>query len=152
MINNFLPNVAVVGAGPGGLTLARVLQLQGIEATVFERDSSPTFRPQGGTLDLHPDSGQLALRHAGLTEKFQAVARYEDQGSRLYDHHGVLHHAETGGEGDRPEVDRTDLRRLLLDSLHLDTIHWNSAVSAIEKLPGGRFEVVLSDGTKSSSA
>ncbi|RZA22681.1 MAG: FAD-dependent monooxygenase [Proteobacteria bacterium] len=151
MNNNASLKVAIVGAGPGGLTLARVLKMKGIEAIVFERDLSPSFRPQGGTLDLHPDSGQLALYHAALSNQFQAIARYEDQGTRLFDHHGILHHEEVGSDGNRPEVDRTELRNLLLDSLDPDDICWNSTVSTIEALPDGRFKLVLTDGTRSSS-
>ncbi len=50
--------IAIVGGGPGGLTLARLLHQQGIVATLYERDAHEADRPQGGTLDLHADTGQ----------------------------------------------------------------------------------------------
>lgn len=116
--------IAVVGAGPGGLTLARLLRIAGVTTTVFERETSATERPQGGTLDLHTESGQLALARAGLTDAFLRVARYEDQGSRLYDSDGRLLLADDDMTGDRPEVDRTALRDLLLQSLPPDAVRW----------------------------
>lgn len=116
--------IAIIGAGPGGMTLARLLHLAGIEASLFEREGSADERPQGGTLDLHADSGQLALARAGLTEGFLRIARYEDQGSRLYTDDGRLLLADDDMTGDRPEVDRTALRDLLLRSLPPGAVTW----------------------------
>ncbi|AKT40785.1 FAD-dependent oxidoreductase [Chondromyces crocatus] len=139
--------IGIVGGGPGGLTLARVLATRGIVSTVFERDPHPLARPQGGSLDLHTDSGQRALREAGLEAQFRAVARYDDQGDAIYDHHGKLHFANTdAASGDRPEIDRTQLRALLLDSLPDGTVRWDSRVTAITQVPGGR-HCVEQDGT-----
>lgn len=67
MTMNTTPRIAIVGGGPGGLTLTRILQTRNIPATVFEREPHPDARPQGGTLDLHPASWQLAVRLAGLS-------------------------------------------------------------------------------------
>jgi 2-polyprenyl-6-methoxyphenol hydroxylase-like FAD-dependent oxidoreductase len=79
------PRIAIAGAGLGGLICARVLQRHGHAVTVFEREPSPDARPQGGTLDMHPDSGQIALRTAGLLDEFTALARPEGQEWRLLD-------------------------------------------------------------------
>jgi len=67
--------IAIVGGGPGGLTLARLLQLKAVPDTfhikVYERDINKDARVQGTTLDLHEDSGLKALRHANLLEAFK---------------------------------------------------------------------------------
>jgi 2-polyprenyl-6-methoxyphenol hydroxylase-like FAD-dependent oxidoreductase len=45
--------------------LARLLQLRGIKPVVFERDAHADERPQGGSLDLHEDTGQHAIAAPG---------------------------------------------------------------------------------------
>ncbi len=51
-------NVAIIGAGPVGLTLARLLQQHGVAVTVYERDANAQARIWGGTLDLEAETGQ----------------------------------------------------------------------------------------------
>lgn len=51
------PRVAIVGAGPGGLVLARLLHLANVSFTLYEAEPSRTSREQGGSLDLHEESG-----------------------------------------------------------------------------------------------
>ena len=58
---------------------ARVMQTRGLKLTVFEREPSRESRTQGGTLDLHTESGQWALKEAGLQAEFRAIARVEGQ-------------------------------------------------------------------------
>lgn len=126
-----MSRVAIVGGGPGGLMLARLLHLRGMSATVFERDSHAEDRPQGGSLDLHADTGQHAMRLAGLEDAFRAEARPEHQGDRLYDQRGTLLLDRDGLDDDRPEVDRTALRRILLDALPPGTVRWSSRVEDV---------------------
>ncbi|MEV0150459.1 MULTISPECIES: FAD-dependent monooxygenase [unclassified Nonomuraea] len=104
--------VSIVGAGPGGLTCARILQRHGIPVTVYDRDPHPEARNQGGTLDLHADDGQLALREAGLIDAFFRLARPEGQEMRRLDPAGRLlgHHVPAEGELFKPEIDRGRLR------------------------------------------
>ena len=52
--------IAIVGAGLSGLVCARILQLNGIPVTVYEADATPDSRQQGGSLDIHDDTGQVA--------------------------------------------------------------------------------------------
>lgn len=139
--------IAIVGAGPGGLTLARILHLRGIKATVFEREAYPNVRPQGGSLDLHADSGQYAIECAELTSEFEHIARFEDQGTRVYDKHGQLLFMDDGADSNRPEVDRGHLREMLLDSVPSEMIRWNHELNAAEPLITGGFELRFNNGT-----
>ncbi|MEW2292766.1 NAD(P)/FAD-dependent oxidoreductase [Streptomyces sp. NPDC006743] len=140
--------VAVIGAGLGGLTLARVLAVHGIEAAVFDLDASPAARTQGGMLDIHEDSGQAALRAAGLHERFRELVLPGGQATRVLDRHAVVLLDEPDdGAGGRPEIDRGDLRDLLLGSLPENTVRWGAKVTGARPLGGGRHEVALADGT-----
>ncbi|KOV93612.1 FAD-dependent oxidoreductase [Streptomyces sp. NRRL B-3648] len=140
--------VAVVGAGLGGLTLARVLHVHGIEAALFDLEASAGARTQGGMLDIHEDSGQEALRAAGLYEEFLARVHPGGQATRVLDRHGTVHLAEPDdGTGGRPEIDRGDLRALLLGSLPAGTVRWGAKVTGARPLDGGRHRVTLADGT-----
>ncbi|MFF4507938.1 FAD-dependent oxidoreductase [Streptomyces sp. NPDC001401] len=140
--------IAVVGAGLGGLALARVLHVHGVEAAVFDLDASPAARTQGGMLDIHHDSGQVALRAAGLYDEFRALVHQGGQAMRILDKDAVVRMEETDdGNGSRPEIDRGDLRSLLLGSLPEDTVRWGARVTGARPLGGGRHEVTLGDGT-----
>jgi 2-polyprenyl-6-methoxyphenol hydroxylase-like FAD-dependent oxidoreductase len=125
--------IAVVGAGLGGLALARVLHVNGIDAVVYERESSHGARGQGGMLDLHSGTGQRALREAGLIGQFHAIARRQGQDMRLLEPDGTLLLQEDTPDDallQRPEVDRGDLRNLLLDSLPEHAVHWGHALES----------------------
>lgn len=143
-----VPRIAIVGGGPGGLTLARILHTRGVAATVFERDVTPNHRAQGGSLDLHADTGQHALRLAGLEAEFLGIARYEDQGTRLFDRDGVLHFEEEGeaADFDRPEVDRAALRRILLESLPPGVVRWGHRLLEVGPRDDGRWDLRFEDG------
>jgi 2-polyprenyl-6-methoxyphenol hydroxylase-like FAD-dependent oxidoreductase len=125
--------IAIVGAGLGGLALARVLHVNGIDAVVYERELSRDARGQGGMLDIH--SGQRALREAGLIDQFSAIARGEGQDMRLLEPDGTLLLQEDTPDDApllRPEVDRADLRDLLLDSLPEDVVRWGHAFESAD--------------------
>jgi 2-polyprenyl-6-methoxyphenol hydroxylase-like FAD-dependent oxidoreductase len=124
-------DIAIVGAGLGGLALARVLHVNGIDAVVYEREPSRSARGQGGMLDIH--SGQRALREAGLIERFYALARGEGQDMRLLTPDGTLLLQEDTPDDApllRPEIDRADLRNLLLDSLPEAMVRWGRAFAS----------------------
>ncbi|GAB7190741.1 FAD-dependent monooxygenase [Kineococcus sp. NUM-3379] len=140
--------LCIVGAGLGGLTLARVLHLHGIGATVLDAEPSPAARPQGGLLDIHDDTGQPALRAAGLHEEFLALVHRGGEAMRIADEHGVVRWDEADhGALERPEVDRGRLRDLLLGSLPAGTVRWGAKVVAAHPLGDGRHEFTLADGS-----
>lgn len=147
--------IAIIGAGPGGLTCARILQQQGITAAVYDLAPSPTARNQGGTLDMHPDSGQHALRAAGLWDDFLARARPEGQQMRLVSRDGRILFDAIPPEADtaegNPEIDRGQLRDLLLDSLKPDTVHWGHKLTRTEALGGGTHRLRFADGTSTDA-
>ncbi|WP_433174972.1 FAD-dependent oxidoreductase [Actinoallomurus sp. CA-150999] len=144
--------IAIVGAGLGGLALARILHVNGIPATVYERDTSPEVRTQGGMLDIHHDSGQVALRAAGLHDEFRAIIHPGGEAVRVLDQHAVVRFkAEDDGEGGRPEVERGRLRDLLLGSLPPGTVRWGAGVTGARSLVDGRHEVTLADGSATTT-
>ncbi|KAK0498727.1 hypothetical protein EDD18DRAFT_1153480 [Armillaria luteobubalina] len=143
------PAIAIIGAGPSGLLLARLLQhLGNIPSTIFELDSSSSARGQGGTLDIHEESGQRAIKRAGLYSEFQKVMRPEGDCLRLADKTGFIHiDEETPGEG-RPEIDRAQLRQLFIDSVPATSIEWSSKVAGVQPTPDRRFRIVFANGSE----
>jgi 2-polyprenyl-6-methoxyphenol hydroxylase-like FAD-dependent oxidoreductase len=136
-------HVTIVGAGLGGLTLARVLHVNGIPSVVYEAEESPTSRGQGGMLDIHDYNGQLAVAAAGLMDEFRGLVLEGREAMRILEPDGtVLLDKPDDGTGGRPEVQRADLRRMLLDSLPAGTVRWGRKVVGVN----GR-EVTFADGS-----
>lgn len=137
--------ITILGAGLGGLILANVLHRHGIDATLYELEASPTVRPQGSILDIHEESGQLALQKAGLFEAFRKLVIPAGDEMRILDKTGTLRWQDSGNDT-RPEVDRGALREILLQSLPASCIHWDSKVTGVVKREEGRHEVTLASG------
>ena len=137
--------VAIIGGGPGGLTLARLLQQQGVAVHIYERAASPRVRPQGSALDLHHDSGLKALAAAGLLEEFKRAYRpgadamvvVNGQLEVLLDQHNDQVVQDFGEEGFRPEIDRGPLRDLLIASLRAGTVVWDARFTALQSAEAG---------------
>jgi 2-polyprenyl-6-methoxyphenol hydroxylase-like FAD-dependent oxidoreductase len=142
--------VAIIGGGLGGLTVAAVLHANGIASTVFERESSRSARTQGGMLDIHDDSGQLALHAAGLFDAFMEQIEVGGEATRILDKNGTVFEDEPDdGTRGRPEIERGTLRDILLDCLPADAVRWDSKVISASPVPNapGRHEVQLDDGS-----
>ncbi|KXH36791.1 tetracycline resistance protein from transposon [Colletotrichum salicis] len=132
------PKIATIGAGPAGCLLARLLHLANIEATVFESEASPNFRSQGGSLDLHTDTGLAALKEADLFDEFLKHARYDGQYMAIVDKNNKSWFVNSAtGLGstvqERPEIDRPKLREILAASLPPDMIQWGHRLREVRE-------------------
>lgn len=156
-----IPKIAIVGAGPASLTLASILRKNSIPFTIFE--ASATLRHQGGTLDLHPQSGQTALKEAGLWDEFVKYARPESDvlkiismrtGEVLWDENGAdkqeVGESEAEKFAGRPEIDRAALMKITYESLDPKTVKWGKKLT--EVVPSGdhenKYKLHFEDGTK----
>lgn len=144
------PAIAIIGGGPCGLTLARLLECKGIDYTVFERDASANSNRAGGSLDIHAHTGQHALREGGLIDEFKKYARYEDAVMSLADKHGKKVF-EMGQGRDDPEIDRAELRQILLDAVPKDKIKWGHVLQSVAVGEDKRPVIGFSNGTEISS-
>jgi len=140
--------IAIVGAGLGGLTLARVLRVNGIQATIYEAEASPDVRTQGGLLDIHEYNGQLGLRAAGLYDKFLELVLPGEDAKRVVDSRGnILLDKPAPGRAAKPEVSRGDLRRLLIESLPSDAIRWGHKLTKADCLHNARHRLTFAVGS-----
>ena len=141
--------IAIVGGGPGGLTLARLLQMNGADVTVYERDAHKDARPQGATLDLHQESGLAALAEAGLMDEFKAKYRPEAGYMRVVDKAAEIKFDENinGDDGfHRPEIDRGPLNEILLNSLKPGTVVWDQQFASLAN-EGSRIRLGFKNGS-----
>ena len=153
MNNSIIKNkkIAIIGGGPVGLTTARILQINGADVTVYVRDLNAQARTSGGTLDIHLNSGQLAIQKADLMDKFYQYAR--PTGEKMADMHGNITAEEMPNETNayaRPEIDRNDLRKIMLENLQDGTVIWNTQLINIEK-SGEQYHLEFKNG-KSATA
>lgn len=132
--------IAIVGGGPGGLTLARLLQLKGVNVKVYERDFNKDARVQGSPLDMHEESGLAALRKAALLDEFKKNFRpgadkkliVNERAEIFFSDHKTKRDEDFGSEYFHPEIDRGPLRKILLESLQPETVVWDSHFISME--------------------
>ncbi|HLK29201.1 MAG TPA: FAD-dependent monooxygenase [Puia sp.] len=134
-------SIAIVGGGPGGLTLARLLQLKGANIKLYEREFNKNARLVGSPLDMHDGSGLAAIIKAKLLEEFKKNFRHgadrmlivNEQAEIFFSDHENKPEQDFGSEHFRPEIDRGPLRNMLLESLQPGTVVWDSHFISMEK-------------------
>lgn len=138
------PKIAIIGAGPAGMTLAHLLLKASIPVTIFEGEISPSVRGQGGTLDLHSDTGLKALKEVGLWDEYLKHARYDgealvfaDKKFKKYLYAGGTTKETSRG---RPEIDREKLRKILYEALPDGTIRWGCRLRGVGEDRSLRFD------------
>ncbi|MEP6728863.1 MAG: NAD(P)/FAD-dependent oxidoreductase [Bacteroidota bacterium] len=144
--------IAIIGGGPSGLTLTKLLQLKGANVKVYERDLNKDARVQGSPLDLHFESGLKAIEVAGLMDSFKAnyspgadKARVVDENATIFYEHNEESRGTFGDKWFSPEIDRFALRKILLDSLQSDTVVWDSHIVAIENI-NNTWQIIFKNG------
>jgi 2-polyprenyl-6-methoxyphenol hydroxylase-like FAD-dependent oxidoreductase len=161
--------IAIVGGGPGGLTLARLLQLKGAKVKVYERDFNKDARVQGSPLDMHEESGLAALRKANLLDEFKKNIHHgadkkvivNERAEIFFSDHETKSDEDFDSKYSRPEINRGALRKIFLESLQPETVVWDSHFISMETQNEGwllHFKnvssayadiVIASDGTNS---
>ena len=133
------PKIAIIGAGPGGCMLARLLHQHSIASTIFEAEASIDFRSQGGTLDLRAETGLAAMKEAGLYDAFLEHARFDGESLLITDKKQTTwmrrYAAKQGKKNavqEAPEIDRAILRRILLESLPEGIVRWGYKLDRVE--------------------
>ncbi len=136
---------AIIGGGPGGLTLAKLLQLKGADVKVYERDLDKSARVQGSPLDLHDDSGLAAIIKANLFDEFKSnflpkadrKKIMNENAEVFFSDHDIKIEENFGDPSFRPEIDRGALRKIMLESLQPETVVWNSHFISMDKQNDG---------------
>jgi 2-polyprenyl-6-methoxyphenol hydroxylase-like FAD-dependent oxidoreductase len=136
--SNTYPRIAILGAGPVGLTLGSLLAKSNVPYTVYDlrpapnalssaltSDSPPVY---SGSLDLHMESGLLALKACGLYDQFCALKQECSESMIIADKHGLVRWQDDGGSGERPEIARNTLTDLLLSSIPDQSIKWEHKI------------------------
>ncbi|MBE9599420.1 FAD-dependent monooxygenase [Pedobacter sp. MC2016-24] len=150
--------IAIIGGGPGGLTLAVLLQCKGVDVKVYERDLNQQSRIQGAIVDLHFDSGLKVMEAAGLMDAFKSYYmagadkyRMLDKEANICMDEGDQESAyDFGDERFRPEIDRGALRDMLIDALLPGTVVWDSQFLTMEEI-SGRWSLQFENGTHATA-
>ena len=121
-------DIAIVGAGIGGLAAAIALRRAGQRVTVFERFTAP--RPVGSGLMLQP-TGLAALERLGLREPMAAL------GAPIVRLHGVTDRGRTVFDLAYADLDPT-LYALAVHRAALHGVLWDGFAASEAMLEGGR--------------
>ncbi len=156
MAKDNLCDVAVVGGGPVGLTLARALDRLGLQVTVFESSS------KGDAKDPKPDGREIALTHAsraileslGIWERLPATAISPLVDAAVFDGEATepmkITHTDGGRECLGFLVSNQAIKKAAYETVIKDTavdIEFDVTVESTTATDDGR-ELTLKDGRR----
>lgn len=128
-------NVAIVGAGIGGLAAALALRARGMQVTVFEEAESP--REAGAGISIPPNAATL-LKRTGLRDAIEKITT-TSQGLTLRTSRGELVSAPPASSPMQSyQIHRVDLLNMLLDEMKRAVRFGHRCISVKEKNAGAR--------------
>ncbi|ROV93631.1 hypothetical protein VMCG_08086 [Cytospora schulzeri] len=133
------PRIAIIGGGPGGLTLGALLHRRGVPFMIYELRSRPTeqeLAEPSGMLDLHEESGLAAIHACGLYEEFISLTGDCEESMVVADKHGNIMHADRGEGASRPEIARHNIIKLFLSVLPKESIRYGMKLISVKQDPG----------------
>ncbi|ODM23872.1 hypothetical protein SI65_01462 [Aspergillus cristatus] len=133
-MSSYQSRIAIIGAGPAGLTLGLLLHKRAIPFTIFELRERPTdeeLAKPSGMLDLHEESGLAAIRECGLSDQFLQLTGECAEAQKVADMHGNILHTDDGELSERPEISRHALTKLLGDPLPVESVKWGHKLLSV---------------------
>ena len=152
-MTSFQPRIAIVGGGPSGLALGKLLHQGGIRSTIYELRSKPTreeLTKPSGVLDLHEESGLKVVRECGLWDGFEAALGDCSEEQIVMNPEGVVLHTDKGELRSRPEIPRNALAELFINNIPSGMIKWNHKIVSIKSAHNastGANEISIDSGT-----
>ena len=153
----FQPRIAIVGGGPSGLALGKLLHQRGIRPTIYELRSKPTreeLTKPSGVLDLHEESGLKVIRECDLWDGFEAALGDCSEEQIVMNPNGVVLHTDKGELRSRPEIPRNALSELFINNIPSDMIKWNHKIMSIKSaynVSTGAKEISIDSGAKGTA-
>eukprot|EP01117_Protostelium_nocturnum_P007741 TRINITY_DN2771_c1_g2_i1.p1 TRINITY_DN2771_c1_g2~~TRINITY_DN2771_c1_g2_i1.p1 ORF type:complete len:455 (-),score=122.51 TRINITY_DN2771_c1_g2_i1:14-1378(-) len=145
-----VPKIAIIGAGPAGLTLASLLHKHDnltSTVTVFEMRSKPSdsmLQTPSGNLDLHPGSGLLAIEECGLASAFKSFNAECSEEMITADKNAVVQ-LHLPGDGNRPEISRNALNHILLTSFPQEIVRWDTKIRSVTPGESKKWKISFND-------
>jgi len=149
-------NIAIIGAGLGGLSLAQGLKKNNISFQIFEKDPAVNSRIQGYRIRIN-ETGQNALTYCLSEELYQiftdTCAVHSTGVNTLNSQLDILedHWVDSWSDGEQEKLpdlraNRLTMREVLLSGLD-ENVHFNKEFVSYEELPDGKVQVHFKDGT-----
>lgn len=134
------PKIGIIGAGIGGVTLARSLSEKGIDFTLF--DQAPEFGEVGAGIQMSPNAikvlSKLCVRddisQNGFLPEFMVGKNWNDA-SELFKNPIKNVFKDIFG-ADYYHIHRADLHNSIIKNLPLDNFHFNHTCTKIEEKNG----------------